>query len=594
MAIPEDTIRQVREANDILEVVSEYVSLKKRGGANYFGVCPFHQEKTPSFSVNPDRQIFHCFGCGKGGNVFTFLMEIERIEFPDAVRRLAERVGIAIKEGGRKVTGKNEALYQANERAFKLFRYLLTETDGELVSYCRKYLRDRGIDAELEAKFELGLSPEGWETLVKLAQKRGFTGEQLEQAGLAIRSSRGGWYDRFRGRLMFPIRNAGKRVVGFGGRVLKDDPERPAPKYINSPETPIYHKGSVLYGLPQARDEMRNTREAILVEGYTDLIALHMVGLGNAVASLGTALTREQAGLIKRFADKATLLYDGDEAGVNAAFRGADVLISAGLDVLIALLPDGEDPDTLAQSGGRESVETVLNQAQPLIDFKVNYFFKRGMLDTPQGKAESARAIVETLRAIPDVIVREAYLHDAAEKLGVDEQLLGRELHRSQQKGGRGRSINPETDQQTVSGVEEGIRSLLWLVIRQPQRRAEVFSNIRAADFGEHPLRPVFEALEAAHVEGVKVQEADMYDALNGNASLVPILNEILNRDMQVEPDTADKIVEFAALYIERAALKKEQETLRDALRKGGSPELLKRHQYIMKRLREIEQIRRS
>ncbi len=592
MAIPEDTIRQVRESSDILEVVSEYVSLKKKGGVNYFGLCPFHQEKTPSFSVNPDRQIFHCFGCGKGGNVFTFLMEVERIEFPDAVRRLAERVGIEIREGGQKVTGKNEALYQANERAYKLFRYLLTETDSELAKMARDYLRKRGIDEELEAKFELGLSPEGWDTLVKLAQKRGFTGETLEAAGLAIRGGRGGWYDRFRERLMFPIRNAGKRVVGFGGRVMRQDEEKSQPKYINSPETPIYHKGSTLYGLPQARDEMRNTREAILVEGYTDLIALHMVGFGNAVASLGTALTREQAGLIKRFADRATLLYDGDEAGVNAAFRGADILISAGLEVQIALLPEGEDPDSLAQSGGRESMEAVLTKAQPIIDFKVNYFHRKGLLDTPRGKAEAARAIVETLQNIPEAIVREAYLHDAAEKLGIDEQLLGRELEKSRRGGNRGRQVKQIADQQVVSGFEEGVRTLLWLLIRHPERRGEVFNHIRAADMGEHPLRPVFEVLEAAHVEGETINEADLYDSLNGNSGLVPILNDILNRDMDMDEQSTNQAVEFAALHFERAALLKERETVRDQLRKSGSPELFQRDMEIVKRLKELDEMR--
>ncbi len=576
MAIPEDTIRQVRESVDVVEVVSEYVSLKKRGGKNYFGLCPFHQEKTPSFSVNSELQIFRCFGCGKSGNVITFLMEIERIDFIDAVRRLGERCGIPIDEKSGQ-TGQNEALYKANELAFKYFRHRLTKMDGEDIKFARKYLRDRGITEEIEAKFEIGLSPPGWDSLIQLASKRGINADVLERAGLAIRKEAGGWYDRFRGRLMFPIRNAGSKVVAFGGRILHEDPQHPAPKYLNSPETGIYHKGKLVYGLAQARDAMRMENTAILVEGYTDLIALHRVGLGHAVASLGTALTSDQALLIKRFANRVIMLYDADAAGISAASRGADILVGADLDVRIALMPEGEDPDTLIQAGGRESMDIVLENAEPLIDFKIGYFRKQGQFSTPQGQTEATRAIIDTLRRVPDRITRQYAIHEAAEKLRIDERVLTREMAKIQTPDQGKQDTSPQINNRAANRFERMIQDLVWALVRHPEHRSVVFNKIGSVDLGNHPLRIVMEKIENAYDLGEPVTEADLYDTLLDRPDVLHHLEQIFKRP---EPkDTVfEEILDNAYLMKQGRELKEEKERYQELVKVNSDSETVRKY----------------
>lgn len=590
MAIPDETVNQVRESTDIVEIVSEYVSLKRKGGKNYFGLCPFHQEKTPSFSVHPDRQIFHCFGCGKGGNVYTFLMEVEHIEFPDAVRRLAERAHIEIKESGRSPsTGQNEELYQANELAFKFYRHRLDQTDGEDVKYARKYLRDRGISEEIESRFEIGLSPGGWENFLKIAEKRDFRPDVLERAGLVIRNDRGGFYDRFRERLMFPIRNNGGRVVGFGGRILKEEPGKESPKYLNSPETAIYHKGRMLYGIPQARDAMRSTGEAILVEGYTDLIALHRVDYRNSVATLGTALTSDQAALIKRFAGKVILLYDADEAGTNAAFRGADILVGAGLEVFVAVLPEGEDPDTIVKSGGKESLDIVIEQAKPIIDFKIEYFRKDGAFSTPRGQAEATRSLIDTLRRIPDQITRQFATHEIAEKLGVNEQILTREMEKVKQPRGSERDLD-SSEEVKLDSFDQMLQDLIWVLLRNPDLIKKAFESFKSSAIGDHALRPAFDLLEAANVEGGKVTEAELYDSLNTNSEVLPLLNAILNRPEPSDPDYPAEVIKKAPLVFRHKALILEVKEARELLKQGADPNAGKRYREIKRELGEVEQ----
>ncbi|MDP8206072.1 MAG: DNA primase [Candidatus Electryonea clarkiae] len=588
MTIPEETVRQVRESSDIVEIVSEYVSLKRKGGANYFGNCPFHQEKTPSFSVHPERQIFHCFGCGKGGNVFTFVMEIERIDFVDVVRRLAERAGIKITESGKKVTGQNEELYQVNELAFKMFRHQLTEMEGAEVRFAQEYLRKRDINEEIEEQFEIGLSPPGWNGFITVAQNRGFKPDKIERAGLAIRGEKG-WYDRFRGRLMFPIRNAGGRVVAFGGRILREDPDHPSPKYINSPETAIYHKGKMLYGLPQARDAMRGSNETILVEGYTDLIALHAAGFPNSAATLGTALTSDQAALVKRFSEVVTVLYDSDEAGVKAAFRGADVLAGAGLDVKVALLPEGEDPDTLARSGGKKSIEKVLSEAEHLIDFKIGYFKRNGSLDTPRGQSEATRALIDTLRRVPDPITRQFFLHEAAEKLGIDERILGREFNRIKKPTRRRGGQQAKEETQHLSGFDRMLQDLIWVLIRHPEYRADAFEEIKSSQLSNSPLAPVFKLIEAAWLDKKDIKEADLFDALNDKPEVIPLLNEILTRPETDDPDFPSDVVEKAPLLMRAEKIQSKLDNIRKSMKQGSSPQMMQEFQELTKELEEIK-----
>ncbi|MFH0882542.1 MAG: DNA primase [bacterium] len=570
MPIPEETIRRIREATDIVEIVSEYVSLQKRGGANFFGLCPFHEEKSPSFSVHSGRQTFHCFGCGEGGNVYTFLMKIEGIEFPDAVRRLGQRAGIAVDEERDGRRSENEDSYHACDLAAKYYRWRLTDGKEPDVEFARQYLENRGITTELAEKFTIGLAPEGWDELIKVAAKRKMRPETLEKAGLARRGDRGTYYDWFRGRLMFPIFNASGRVVAFGGRILHDDTERPQPKYINTSDTPIFQKGRLLYGLPQARDAMRQEGSAILVEGYTDLISLHSVGVTNTIAGLGTALTHDQATLILRFAKRAILLYDADLAGDMAAFRGADVLVGAGLEVHVALLPPGEDPDTLARKNGEEGVRVVLDASRPLVDFKIDHFRKLGRLNTPQGKSEATRSLLETLRRIQDPITRQFALHEVAEKLSVDERMLSLELDKSSRTSSRVESSSSSSAIQSSKQQDELIRSLLLVLIRNPEYSSSIFSTLHTADLEEHPLRLVFELLEAANIEGESISETELFNKIP-DQNIAATLSAILNRHTTVDFDKAEEVARSTSIKLKLMALERDLAQLKDLQKQGQS-----------------------
>lgn len=591
MPISEDIIRRVRESTDIVEVISEYVSLTKRGGTNYFGVCPFHDEKTPSFSVHAQRQTYHCFGCGEGGNVFTFIMKIEGVDFPDVVHRLADRASIEIVEEGKKPRSDNEELYRANELAMKFYRYRLTDQNGPDIDFAKEYLAKRGIDETLQETFKIGLAPEKWDEFVKMAGRRRLRQDLLEKAGLARRGDRGNYYDWFRGRLMFPIFNPSGRVVAFGGRILHDDPEKPQPKYINTSDTPIYHKGQLVYGLPQARDAMRQERKAILVEGYTDLIAMHRAGFKHSIAGLGTALTSDQANLIKRFASGVVMLYDADTAGDMAAFRGADILIGQGLEVHVALMPPGEDPDTLVQSGGPEAIEKVLEAAEPLVDFKIGFFRRKGGLDSPQKRSDATHALLETIIRIDDPITRQYALHDASEKLGVDERTLSSELQRMRGSSDRRGGGIVQTNSPT-SYYEEMLRNLLWVLVQHPERRSEVFAYFKASDLLDHPLMPAFQWIEGAHIDGVEVGEADLYDSLGNDPELTRRLGKILNRPDLDSSGYVDTIVREAPVVLRIHGIRQEITRIKEAQKSGTGTDLLKRMQELRAELDELEQQR--
>ncbi len=590
MPIPEDTIREIRESSDIVEIVSEYVSLAKKGSANYFGVCPFHDEKTPSFSVHTTRQTYHCFGCGEGGNVFNFLMKIEGLEFPDAVRRLAERTGIAIKDEKGRPQNNNDAIYQVNELAAKYFRYHLTDQKGEDVDFTRKYLADRGITEEIAETFRIGLAPTEWDSLLKIAARRNYSPDTLIKAGLARKSDGGKIYDWFRERLMFPILNPGGRVVAFGGRILKEDPDRPQPKYINTSETPVYHKGQLLYGLPQARDMIRQENTAILVEGYTDLIAMHGGGFTNTVAGLGTALTPDQAKLIKRFAGKVIVLYDSDTAGDMAAFRGADILVGANLEVRVALMPVGDDPDTLIRQKGSEAMKEVLDKAESLVDFKINHFKRKGKLDTPQSLSEATHALLETIREIDDPITRQFALHDVAEKLGINERTLISELSKIR-KSTTGRSTATQNvNSEPASYYAEMLSNLLWVLVQRPEHRSEIFSFVSSSDIGDHPLRPAFQMIENAHIMGDKIAEADLYNTLgNERPDVVRQLGVILNRPDPDSEKYVNTIVEDAPVVLRRQAIKSEITAIKEQSKAGQGEGLTQRLLDLKKELIELD-----
>lgn len=439
MRIPETTIDEVRGASDIVDVVSAAVSLKKRG-KSYVGLCPFHQEKTPSFTVSPERQMYHCFGCGAGGNVFSFVMAREKLSFVEAVRALADRAGIAIPAsgGGSGENPEHQALYDACRLAAEFYRSSL-EAPGE-GRLAAAYFKHRGFSDETVRAFGLGYAPAGWDALLKHAEASGIQPPQLELAGLAVRRDDGsGWYDRFRGRAMFPIHTASGRIVGFGARKVREDD--PLAKYINSPETPIYQKSRILYGLFQARDAIREQSAAVLVEGYIDLITLSQAGVKNVVASSGTALTEGQVRLLSRYARTVLLVYDADSAGSNAALRGVDLIIENGLEVRVVSLPTGEDPDSFVRKRGTDEFRTLLAGAVSFLDFKAAMFAAEGAFATPEGQARAVRSMVGTIARMNDRLQQSFFIKELARRYGLYESVLYRELE--SMGGGLGRTTPP-------------------------------------------------------------------------------------------------------------------------------------------------------
>jgi len=347
----QDLIDQVRGASDIVDIISEYVPLKKKG-ANYFGLCPFHAEKTPSFSVNQAKQIYHCFGCGEGGNVFTFLMNHDKLGFTEALKLLARKSGIKLPkpQQDKKTADLNDQLYYANSVANAYFKQTLNQKN--LSEKAKTFLKQRGVDSTAEEKFSLGYAPDKWDGFLSFAQSKGLDPKILVTAGLIVPKSDGkGYVDRFRDRLMFPIFNISGKIVGFGGRTLNPKEEA---KYMNSPETPIYQKGKILYGLSFSKDSIREEGKAIIVEGYMDFISLFQAGIKNLVATSGTAFTTDQARLLSRHAQEVFLLFDSDSAGQQAAVRSLDILFDQGFEVKIVSFPQGEDPDSYVKKSGSE------------------------------------------------------------------------------------------------------------------------------------------------------------------------------------------------------------------------------------------------
>lgn len=416
--IPEHVIEEVRDRADIVEVVGEVVQLKKRG-KNWVGLCPFHPEKTPSFNVTPEKQMYYCFGCQAGGNVFTFLMDHEKMEFPDAVRSLAERYGVEVPVETREGPDPYAPLHEANRIAADLWHRRLIE--GDEAAPARAYLQRRGLARESWETFLLGWAPDEWETLKNEAGRHGVEESPLLDAGLVARSEKtGGIYDRFRGRLVFPIRSTSGRVIGFSGRRLDDE----EPKYLNSIDTPVFTKGRTLFNLDLARPGIRRAGAAIVVEGNFDVLTLHETGFKNVVAPLGTAFTPDQARMLKRYTSTAYLAFDGDVAGVRSAFRTGDVLLEAGFAVRIVRLPDGEDPDSVIREGGAGALRERIESSLDVIDAKIEIVEERVDLSDVMRKRRAIRRLMDSVKRVPDPMTRSLYTDKVATELNVPRSTL--------------------------------------------------------------------------------------------------------------------------------------------------------------------------
>ncbi len=454
--IDRSTIDRIIDAADIVEVIQDFVLLKKRG-ANYLGLCPFHNEKTPSFTVSPSKGIFKCFGCGKAGNSVNFIMEHERLSYPEALRFLAAKYHIDVveremtpEEGARQ--NERESMMVLSQFASKNFQENLFQTE-EGVAIGLSYFKERGFRQDTLKKFEVGYCMDKWDAFTQTAINAGYDKMYLIKTGLSIENENNMLFDRFRGRVIFPIHSLSGQILGFGGRVLKKDTK--TAKYLNSPESEIYHKSRILYGIYHARRAIGQFEKCYLVEGYTDVMSLHEAGVENVVASSGTSLTREQVRLIKRFTPNITILYDGDEAGIKASMRGIDIVLEEGLNVKIVLLPEGEDPDSYSKKISNEDFITFLgNNEVDFIKFKTNLLLKDSG-DDPLEKANVIKEIVKSIAVIPDTIPRTIYIKECSLLLDIPEEILYNEVNRlRRQKVFQDRNKYPDSKFLPVSPPE--------------------------------------------------------------------------------------------------------------------------------------------
>lgn len=429
--ITRQTVDKIMEAIDIVEVIGEFVQLKKRG-ANYVGLSPFANEKTPSFTVSPAKGIFKDFSTGKGGSAVTFLMELEKFTYPEALKWLAKKYGIEVDETQDRpqdaaADNHRENLMVVTSYASKFFQDAMWETaDGKSIGL--SYFKERGFTPDTIKKFELGYSPDAWEAFTSSALNAGYQQQFLEETGLSVKRDNGSLYDRYRGRVMFPIHGFTGRVIAFGGRTLKTD--KNVPKYVNSPESEIYHKSNVLYGLYFAKKSIRDQDNCYLVEGYADVISVHQAGIENVVASSGTSLTVEQIRLIGRLTKNITILYDGDAAGIKASLRGLDLILEEGLNVKVVLFPDGDDPDSYVRKVGSTAFKNHIEQhKQDFILYKTNMLLKEAGND-PIQRANVIRDIVESIAKIPDSIKASVFVRECSHQLQIDERVLLTELNK--------------------------------------------------------------------------------------------------------------------------------------------------------------------
>ena len=444
--ITKDTIQTIIETARVEEVIGDFVTLRKRG-VNYVGLCPFHNEKTPSFTVSPAKGIYKCFGCGKAGNSINFVMEHDHYSYPEALRYLAKKYNIEIEEEEQtpeqlQELNEKESIYAVSSFAQKYFTdTLFNSPEGKAIGLT--YFKNRDFREHTIEKFQLGYSPDSWDAFTKYALENGYKAEYLIKSGLTI-DKNGKRFDRFSARVIFPIHNLSGRVIGFGGRILKSAENKP--KYVNSPESDIYNKSKALYGIYFAKSAIISKDNCYLVEGYTDVISLHQAGFENVVASSGTSLTTDQIRLIKRYTPNITILFDGDEAGLKASFRGIDMILEQGMNVKIVMFPKGEDPDSYVRNHRTIEVEEFLTgQARDFIQFKTNILLKETK-DDPVKKAGLIKEIVQTISLIPDQITRSVYIKECSVMMDIEEQTLMNELNKLIRKKFR------EKDKQVISG----------------------------------------------------------------------------------------------------------------------------------------------
>lgn len=543
MKIPENKIEEIRSSADIVDIISYYVQLRKRG-KNYLGLCPFHTEKTPSFTVSSDKQIYHCFGCHAGGNVFKFLMDLKNISFVEAVQETAEKAGIQIEYEEKAASDKpteQELLYDINTAAARFFAEKLYQSeDGDA---CRKYFDKRNIKLQTQRQFGLGFSPNHWDSFVNHARDAGIDFQRALTLGLIEKNDRGGYYDKFKGRAIFPIFSPNGRIVGFGGRIIEANDN--TAKYLNSPESPIYSKRKVLYGLFQSKDEIRKLEKAILVEGYMDLISLFQSGIKNVVASSGTALTEEQVILLSRYAKNVVVLFDADTAGRKASLRSIEILVKKDFDVKIAELPEKEDPDSYVQKNGKDEFLNLIAKAQTFLDYQAAQFEKEGKFADALQQTDAIKELVRSVSFVSDELKRSMLIKSLAQKFNLREKLLESELEKFQRTGDshNDRSKPQPVDvKQTYSeelikreidpavySIERGLIKLLFQGV--DEAADYIFQQLTPEDFTDYRCQALAELVYDAAINGRSISPGALTDLIPDDSLRQYVFDNIIDKE---------------------------------------------------------------
>jgi DNA primase len=555
--IAEETIEQIRDRVDIVGLIGRVVSLKK-AGSSYKGLCPFHNEKTPSFNVRPDRGLFHCFGCQKSGNAITFLMEMENLTFPEAVRALGREVGIEIAESESGERGESERLLAANAAAQACYREGLKAPGNPGAAY----LAERGIDSEVSDRFGLGFAPDRWDTVLQVLRAARIPAADGEKAGLLSERSSGGHYDRLRGRVTFPIHDVHGRVIGFGGRAVSPDQE---PKYLNTPESPVFHKRRSLYGFPAALEPIRRARRAVVVEGYFDRIALHRAGIEEGVATCGTALTEEHGRNLLRRTRDVVLLFDGDEAGQRAVERSLEVLLPHGLRVRAVLLPPGDDPDSFLAREGGEALRRLVDEAPPALEIAIRRAVAMGC-GTPWEKSDAVAAVAPLIACIPSGVERGEYCAQVALLVGTERQHVEAAVRRAA-RGGDARDAVPVAPRRR--GPEE--RNVLHLVrclLDHPQHAQRISPDEIAALVSDRSLAGLVRAVVEAAREDARVDVDRIAERLEGETR--SLLRSLATADA-LDADVASRTIDDTVSWLRRRRHKEEGRALTQKMRDPNS-----------------------
>jgi len=568
--LPEEFIEEVRLANEIIDVISEYISLKPRG-KNFFGLCPFHNEKTPSFSVDPQKQLYHCFGCGEGGNVFNFIMAQERLDFIEAVKFLAERKGIALpgsleRTEDEEAKRKRQEFYNINRAAAMFYHKNLLSNEG---THALKYLKSRGIASKTIRTFGLGYAPDSWNSTMDYLMNQGFDKDLLIKIGLVVEKG-DSTYDRFRNRIMFPIIDHRDRVVGFGGRVMDDS----LPKYLNSSDSPIFNKSSILFGLNLAKKQ-RPLDHLIIVEGYLDVITLYEYGFHNAVASLGTALTHDQAKLLRRYTRNIYIAYDGDAAGQKATSRGLDILKDAGCSIKVIKLPKDMDPDDILRKHGVEYFNKLINNAVSLTDYKLEQLRSGYDLNNPEDKVEFATKAAEILVGVENPLERDVYIQKLYTSTGFRPELIYRLIDQleSRKKPGLKRDVvgnNRYT--KSVSKVKLGLpanikaeKHLIRLMAESGEMARTILSQLGDLEFEDSIHREALDIIKRLLEKDIEPHAVEILNYVQEHQRRCK-LTEIFKLEM--EYDNVDKFIKDCIDELRRYQLEKRGDYLKEQISK--------------------------